>query len=42
MKVFVSIFFGAAVILTAYSNVGAYKGSGAFHIDGTQKMSSMI
>lgn len=24
MKVFVSIFFGAAVILTAYSNVGAW------------------
>jgi hypothetical protein len=25
MKVFVSIFFGAAVILTAYSNVGAWQ-----------------
>lgn len=25
MKVFVSIFFGAAVILTAYANVGAWQ-----------------
>ena len=25
MKVFVSIFFGAAVILTAYSNIGAWQ-----------------